>query len=79
MARYRIPAILWNVRYLITVLSMATAGYQAGLSGTKSLRTGLVPALTFSSMVFLIAGLDRVAEGGLGVNRQPMLELHRTM
>jgi len=79
VARYRIPTILWNVLYFITILSMATVGYQAGLSAKSSLRIGLVLAFTFSTMVYLIADLDRVTEGSLRVNQQPLLQLQKKM
>jgi hypothetical protein len=77
--RYRIPTTLWNVLYFVTILSMVTVGYQAGLSGKSSLKIGLVLALTFSTVVFLIADLDRVTEGNLRVNQQPLLDLQEKM
>lgn len=79
IARYRIPTTLWNVLYSITILSMVMVGYQAGMSGKKSLRIGLVLALTFSTVIYLIADLDRVTQGNLRVNQQPMLDLQKTM
>ncbi len=77
--RYRIPPVLWYVLYFITVLSMVTVGYHAGLSGKSSLKMGLVLALTFATVILLIADLDRVAEGRLGVSQQPMFELQKKM
>jgi hypothetical protein len=79
VVRYRIPAPIWNALYFITILSMVTVGYQAGLSGKSSLKVGLVLALTFSAVVFLIADLDRATEGRLQVSRQPMFELQKKL
>jgi hypothetical protein len=77
--RYHIPAPIWYVLYVITILSMVTVGYQAGLAGKSSLKVGIVLALTFSAVVFLIADLDRPVEGSLGVSQQPMLDLQKMM
>jgi len=79
VVRYRIPTPIWNTLYFITILSMVTAGYQAGLSGKSSLKIGLVLALTFATVVFLIADLDRATEGRLRVSQQPMLELQKKL
>jgi hypothetical protein len=79
VAGYHIPTPIWYVLYFITILSMVTVGYQAGLSGKSSLKMGIVLALTFSAVVFLIADLDRPVEGNISVNQQPMFELQKTM
>jgi len=77
--RYHIPSPVWYTLYFITILSMATVGYQAGLSGKSILKVGIVLALTFSAVVFLVADLDRVAEGRLRVSQQPMFDLQQKM
>ncbi len=77
--RYNIPTPIWYVLYIITITSMIIVGYQAGLSGKGCLKMGIVLALTFSAVVFLIADLDRPIEGGLSVSQQPMLELQKMM
>ena len=79
VARYHIPTPIWYVLYFITILSMVMVGYQAGLSGKSILKMGIVPALTFSAVVFLIADLDRPIEGSLGVSQQPMIELQKKL
>ncbi|MCI0499884.1 MAG: DUF4239 domain-containing protein [Planctomycetales bacterium] len=75
--RYHIPPMIWHVLYFITILSMATAGYQIGLSGKSVLKVAVVLALTFSAVVFLIADLDSPVEGRLQVSQRPMLELQQ--
>lgn len=76
--QYHIPTLIWYVLFFITILSMATVGYQAGLSGQSSIKMGVVLALTFSSVIFLITDLDRVT-GNLRVNQQPMFDLQKQM
>jgi len=76
--QYRIPTLIWYVLLFITILSMATVGYQAGLSGQSSIKMGVVLALTFSSVIFLITDLDRIT-GTLRVNQQPMFDLQERM
>jgi len=76
---YRIPTAIWNVLYFITILSMVTVGYQAGLSGKSSFRVGLVLALTFATVILLIADLDRATEGRLKVSQQPMIDLQQKL
>ncbi len=75
--RYKIPPMIWYVLCFITVLAMATVGYQVGLSGKSVLKVAIVLALTFSSVVFLIADLDSGTEGYLQVNQRPMFELQK--
>jgi hypothetical protein len=77
--RYRIPPVIWYALYFITILSMITVGYHAGLSGKSSLKVGLVLALTFSAVLWLIADLDRTAEGYFRVSQRPMFELQKKM
>lgn len=73
---YRIPPAIWYVLSCITILSMVTVGYQEGLSGKRSVKMGIVLAFTFSTVVFLIADLDR-ATGTLRVNQKPLFDLQR--
>jgi hypothetical protein len=76
--QYHIPPLIWYVLFFITFLSMATVGYQAGLSGQSSVKMGIVLALTFSAVIFLIADLDRPT-GILRVNQQPLFDLQKQM
>lgn len=77
--RYHIPTTIWHVLYFITILTMLIVGYQAGMAGKSSLKIGIVLALTFSVVVFLIADLDRASEGSLQVSQGPMLELQKKL
>ena len=77
--KYRIPPAIWYILLFITILSMVMVGYQAGLSDKKVFRVGIVLALAFSAVIFLIADLDRATEGRFRVNQQPMFELQKKM
>ncbi len=79
VARYRIPSVVWVVFAVLTILSMTAVGYQFGRSGRGSFHLHLVLAVCFSMVVFLIADLDRAAEGWLKLSNQPMTELRRQM
>lgn len=77
--KYRIPTTIWNVLFFITILSMVTVGYQAGLSGKSCFKIGIVLALTFAIVILLIVDLDRAIEGSLRVSQKPMLELQKKL
>jgi hypothetical protein len=77
--QYRIPRTFWWVLFTLTVLAMASVGYQCGISGTRVIPVAFVLALAFSSVIYLIEDLDRVTEGVLKVSQQPMLELQQRL
>jgi hypothetical protein len=58
---------------------MMGVGYHAGLtSKTRSLAFPLL-AITFSSVLLLVADLDRPGEGMLRVSQQALVDLRATM
>ncbi|MEN6386265.1 MAG: hypothetical protein ABFD79_13860 [Phycisphaerales bacterium] len=75
--RYRIPAIIWYALYFITILSMITVGFQVGLSGKSMFKMGIVLMLTFSTVMLLIADLDRPLEGYFQVDKRPIFNLQK--
>jgi len=79
VARNRIPSTIWLALYAMTILAMATVGYQSGVSGPR--RSAAMPtlALTFSIVIALIADLDRPLQGLLRVDQQAMVDLQHTM
>lgn len=77
--RYHIPETIWMVLFFITIFSMGTVGYQVGLSGKNVFKVSVVLAMVFSSVIFLIADLDRSSEGYLRVSQLPMIELQQKM
>ena len=75
----RIPVTIWLALFSLTVLGLASVGYQTGLSATQ--RSPEMPILTlaFAGVLFLIVDLDRGHEGLLQVNQQAMIDLRNSM
>jgi hypothetical protein len=76
--QYRIPPAVWLGVIIVTVLTTGAMGFQFGLSGQSRFMLSLILALAFSTVVLLIANLDRPGSA-IRVNQQPMFELQRTM
>lgn len=73
---YRIPAPIWLSMYFMTGLAMMVIGYQFGISRGGSPQIAIALALTFATVILLIADLDRATEGLLLVDERPMSELN---
>lgn len=76
---YRIPGPIWMALYFMTVLAMIAIGYQFGINRGRSLQVATALALTFATVIVLIADLDRATEGVLLVDQEPMSELNRRL
>jgi hypothetical protein len=76
-ASYRLPRIIWYVIYFITFISMFLVGYQTGLSGKSNHKVGIMLALMFSTVLFLMVDLDLATEGYFRLSQKPMLELQK--
>jgi hypothetical protein len=77
--RNRMPLPVWIMLFAVGLLAFLTMGYQAGMSaGTRS-PAGIVLALSFGAVIWLVANLDRPAEGFLRVSQGPMIEVRRMM
>lgn len=72
---YRIPALIWYTLIFVTVLAMGAVGYQFGFTGGRSIVVSLLLALTFSTVIYLIADLDRSIGGAIKISQQPLIEL----
>lgn len=77
--RSRIPVVIWIGLYSLSLLGMATVGYQAALTKTRRSPAMLALIIAFTSVLMLIADLDRSQEGLLRVSQRSMLDLQRTM
>ncbi|MBW8868535.1 MAG: hypothetical protein JF610_14615 [Acidobacteria bacterium] len=77
--RYRIPERIWLALLTVSVLTMIAVGYQFGLTGRGNPLIAVVLALAFSSVVLLIADLDRATQGALQVSQEPMLKLQEAL
>jgi hypothetical protein len=76
--RSRIPGAIWLGLFAVAASSLATMGYHAGLSGTRTSLATLAVAITFSVVIELIADLDRPQEGVLRVSQQALLDVQRS-
>jgi hypothetical protein len=77
--RNRIPGAIWVALLTIATLSLAAMGYHAGLVGTIRSLTVILVAVTFSSVIALIADLDRPQEGTLTVSQQALVDVRQSM
>lgn len=78
-ARSRIPGTIWVSLLAVAGFSLGVMGYHVGLSGSRRSLATLALAITFSTVLLLIADLDRPQEGALRVSQQAMIDLQRTM
>ncbi len=77
--QYRIPGPIWLALYFMTALAMLAIGFQFGISRGGSPQVAVALALTFATVILLIADLDRTTEGFLLVDQKPMSELNRLL
>lgn len=77
--RSRVPAVIWIVLYMLLLLTMVMIGYQQGLSGSKRSLAVIALVLGFSTVLYLIADLDRPGQGMLQTSQQAMEDLRRSM
>ena len=75
----RLPGVLWGALYLVTILTMAGVGYYDGLASSSRSFAILVLALTFSTIILLVADLDRPQQGLLTVSQRAMTDLREMM
>lgn len=73
---YRIPGAIWVAIYFMTALAMLAIGFQFGISRGGSPQVAVALALTFATVILLIADLDRSTDGALRVDQYPMTDLH---
>ena len=73
----RLPAALWSLIYVVAVLATVLVGLSNGTSGRRHVVALLLLVLIFSSVVSLIADLERPQQGALQVRQQPLLDLQR--
>ncbi|MDP1880917.1 MAG: hypothetical protein Q8K60_08260 [Parachlamydiaceae bacterium] len=73
--RIRIPFIIWCVLYFVTILAIGSVGYQIGLINARYLGINALLILIFSTVIVLIADLDRPQEGFIKVSQQSLIDL----
>ena len=77
--RSRVPAVIWIVLYLLVLIAMLMMGYHSGLLNSRRSIAVVALIVGFSSVLFLIADLDRPVQGTLQVSQQAMIDLRRSM
>jgi hypothetical protein len=75
----RIPPVIWFVLYSVAILGMAEIGYQAALSGSSRSPMFIALVLSFASVLWIVADLDRPREGAIKISQRPMRDLERSM
>ena len=71
----RIPGSIWAGLYTIAGFGMIIVGFQFGQAKRGSVVVTGALALAFSTVILLIADLDRAVEGTVQVNQQPLYDL----
>ena len=77
--RSRVPGVIWIVLYLLAFLTMLMMGYQTGLAGARRSIAVIALILGFSSVLFLIADLDRPGQGMLSTSQEALIDLRQSM
>ena len=77
--RSRVPAVIWIVLYGLLILAMMIMGFHSGLTFSRRSIAVIALVLGFSSVMFLIADLDRPGQGALRVSQQSMIDLRNSM
>lgn len=77
--RSRIPGSIWVGLFLLALLSMASVGYQSGLSATRRSPEMLVLVLAFAGAMLLTADMDHPRAGFLVVSQEALADVKGTM
>ena len=73
--RNRIPGSIWLMLGTVTIFSMASMGYEFGLTGERSWALMILMTVAFTTVITLIADLDRSQSGLLRVSQQALIDL----
>lgn len=77
--RSRVPSVIWMVLYVLAILAMVMMGYHSGLAHSRRSIAVIALVIGFSSVLYLIADLDRPGQGTLRVSQQSMIDLRNSM
>jgi hypothetical protein len=77
--RSRVPGTIWLVLFSVAGISLGAMGYHIGLSGSNRSFVTIAVAIIFSTVIWLIADLDRPREGTLTVSQQAMMDARQMM
>lgn len=71
----RIPPTIWLVLYILTLLGMAEIGYQTALAGSSRSPASVGLIISFATLLWILADLDRPLQGNFRVHQRAMIEL----
>ena len=71
----RISLVIWFTLFLMSFLSMIVMGYQAQLTGTRSILATWALAFAFAAVMTLVTDLDRPQMSLFKMNQSLMIEL----
>jgi hypothetical protein len=73
--RNRIPDSIWMMLGVVTIFSMVALGYEFGLTGVRSWPLMILLTIVFTTVIMLIADLDRPQAGLIHVSQQALFDL----
>ena len=77
--RARLPYPIWGALYIVTLLTMGSLGFFAGMEDAKRSIANLALIVSFTAIMMLIADLDRAHEGLLQMNYQGLENLRKAV
>ena len=77
--RSRIPVVVWVILNAIMAVSVAAAGYHAGLAGTRRSIAAVAYALVFAAVIVLITAADIPGVSQLRTSHQALVDLRERL
>ncbi|HSE35837.1 MAG TPA: hypothetical protein VLG74_00955 [Blastocatellia bacterium] len=77
--RSRIPVVVWIILNAIMAISVAAAGYHAGLAGTQRSIAAVAYALVFAAVIVLITAADIPGLSQLRTSHQALVDLQERL
>ena len=77
--RSRIPIVVWVILNAIMAISVAAAGYHAGLAGTQRSIAAVAYALVFAAVIVLITAADIPGVSQLRTSHQALVDLQERL
>jgi hypothetical protein len=75
----RIPLSIWLALFAIGSLAMIATGYYCGMTGDRSGVETMLMILSFMTVLFVVADLDRPFEGSIRAPQQPLIDLNHKL
>jgi len=77
--RSRIPVVVWVILNAIMAVSVAAAGYHAGLAGTQRSIAAVAYSLVFAAVIVLITAADIPGVSQLRTSHQALVDLRERL